>query len=194
MKFFNQRKIYFIKKDFQSRFILRFVVIATAWAAATVLLFAYLAKERLDTIRYSSYVDIKTTGDLLLPITVGAHIVSLFIFTGLLVYTIHSLWKNLSSPLKKIKTNISLIASGDLANNITLDSHEEFQDLAADLEGMRNALRVRFIRIKEHQEEMSLAASELDRSIHEGISPASPAMFLRDAVERMKADIDAFRC
>lgn len=189
---FNQRKVYFINKDFQSRFILRFVAIATVWAAATVLLFAYLARKRLDTIRYSSYVDIKTTGELLLPITVGAHIVSLFIFAGLLVYAINSLWKKLSSPLKKIKTNISQIAGGDLTNNVTLDSDEEFQDLAADLEGMRSALRARFINIKELQHELSLAVAELDRSIQEGISPSSPVAFLRDAAERMKADVEVF--
>jgi len=185
----NNRKIYFIKKDFQSRFILRFVVIATVWAATTVLLFTYLAKKQLDALRYSSYIDIKTTGDLLLPITVGAHIVSLLIFAGLLAYTIHSLWEKLSLPLKKIKINISHIAVGDLTNNITLDSDEEFQDMAADLEGMRIALRARFVRIKEQQQSLTAAVAELNRSIHVGTSLVFPIASLRDAVERMKVDI-----
>lgn len=190
----NQRKIYFIKKDFQTRFILRFVVIGTVWAAATVLLFAYLAKKRLDTLRYSSHVDIQTTSDLLLPITVGAHIVSLLIFACLLAYTIHSIWKKLDSPLNKIKINFTRMAGGNLVNNVTLDSDEEFQDLAVDLEGMRSALRARFIRIKEQQQGLALAAAELDRSIHEGISLVSPAASLRDAVARMKTDVEAFHC
>ena len=185
----NNRKIYFIKKDFQSRFILRFVVIATVWAATTVLLFTYLAKKQLNALRYSSYIDIKTTGDLLLPITVGAHIVSLLLFAGLLAYTIHSLWEKLSLPLKKIKTNISHIAVGDLTNNITLDSDEEFQDMAADLEGMRIALRARFVRIKEQQQRLAAAVAELNRSIHAGTSPVSPMASLRDSIERMKADV-----
>jgi methyl-accepting chemotaxis protein len=185
----NNRKIYFIKKDFQSRFILRFVVIATIWAATTVLLFTYLAKKQLDALRYSSYIDIKTTGDLLLPITVGAHIVCLLIFAGLLAYTIHSLWEKLSLPLKKIKTNISHIAVGDLTNNITLDSDEEFQDMAADLEGMRIALRARFVRIKEQQQRLAAAVAELNRSIHGKTSLVSPIASLRDAIERMKVDV-----
>lgn len=185
----KRRKKIYINKDFQSRFILRFVVIATTWAAATVLLFGYLAKKRLDAVRYSSYVDIKTTGDLLMPITVGAHIVSFLVFTGLLAYTIHSLWKKLSPPLKKIKTNITRIAGGDLTNAVTLDSDEEFQDLAADLEGMRSALHAIFMRIKEQQQNMAAAAAELDRSIHKGISLDSPAESLREAVKRMKDEI-----
>jgi len=185
----NNRKIYFIKKDFQSRFILRFVIIATIWAASTVLLFTYLAKKQLDALRYSSYVDIKTTGDLLLPITIGAHIVSLLIFVCLLAYTIHSLWEKLSLPLKKIKTNISLIAIGDLTQNIALDSGEEFQDMAADLEGMRIALRARFVRIKEQQQRLAAAVDELNRSIQAGTSLNAPIASLRDTIERVKVDV-----
>jgi methyl-accepting chemotaxis protein len=186
---FVKRKHYFINKDFQSRFILRFVAIATSWAAATVLLFAFLAKKRLDAVRYSSFVDIKTTGELLLPITVAAHIISTLIFAGLLAFTIHSLWKKLSPPLTKIKTGISRIAGGDLANTIALDSDEEFQHLAADLEGMRCALRARFMRIRDQQQRLAAAAAELNRSVHEGSSLDSPAASLRDAVAQMSADV-----
>jgi methyl-accepting chemotaxis protein len=189
---FNKRKIYFIKKDFQSRFILRFVAIATAWAAVSVSLFAYLAKKRLDSIRYSSYVDVKTTSDLLLPITISVHVISLLIFAGILASTIYSLWKRLSSPLQKIKSDISMIAIGDLTGRVTIDRDEEFQDLAEDIEGMRSALHKRIVRIKDHQRGLAMAVAELDRSTHEGISPGSSAAFLRDTVERMKAEVEAF--
>jgi hypothetical protein len=81
---FKIRKIYFIKKDFQTRFILRFVALATVWAAVTVMLFTYLAEKKLERLRFSSHFDITTTSELLLPITVGAHVVSLLMFACLL--------------------------------------------------------------------------------------------------------------
>ena len=186
------RKTYFIKKDFQSRFILRFVAIATIWAVASVFLFAYLAKNRLDAIRYSSYVDIKTTGDLLLPVTISAHVISLIIFAGILAYTVYSLWKRLSSPLQKIKTDITRIAVGDLTGHVMVDRNEEFQDLAEDLDGMRSALRERIVGVKDHQRGLAAASVELARSINEGIDLAAPVASLRNAVARMKDDVNAF--
>ena len=62
----NKRRIYLCKKDFQSRFILRFVAVATVWAAVTGMVFAYLAGKKLDDLRYSSHFDItsnKQTAD-----------------------------------------------------------------------------------------------------------------------------------
>lgn len=187
------RKIYFIKKDFQSRFILRFVAVATLWAAATVLLFASLAKRRLDEVRYSSSIDITTTRELLLPITVAAHIVSLLIVAGILAYAIHALWRRLSAPLSTIKSGIAGIARGELAREITLGKDEEFQDLAADLDGMRSSLRDRMIRIKEQQRALDAAAVELNRAVLEGKPPATAAASLQLAVERLREEVNAFR-
>lgn len=189
----KNRKIYFIKKDFQSRFILRFVSVATLWAAATVLLFASLAKRRLEEVRYSSSIDITTTRELLLPITVAAHIVSLLIVAGILAYAIHALWRRLSAPLSTIKSGIAGIARGELAREIVLGKDEEFQDLAADLNGMRSALRDRLIRIRKQQQELAAAAVELNRTALEGKPPAPASASLQLAVEKLREELNAFR-
>jgi methyl-accepting chemotaxis protein len=189
---FNYRKIYFIKKDFQSRFILRFVAIASVWAAATVLLFAYLAEKRLEEIRYSTHITIKTTSELLMPSTISAHVVSLLIFAGILAYTMRSLWQRLSVPLFTIKKELQRIAGGDLMSEVALREHDEFQDLAADLDTMRSKLRERIVRIKERQQSVSAAAAEINRSVLKGKPSLSHAVSLQSALERMKGDVHAF--
>ncbi len=186
------RKKYFIDKDFQSRFILRFVAVAAIWAAATIMLFSYLAGKRLDAIRYSSYIDIKTTSELLLPVTVGVHVISLLVFAAILATTINSLWKRLSPPLYSIKKDIMRIGGGDLASEVSLSKEEEFQLLAEELDGMRRGIREKIVRLKEQQAVLSAAADELVRSTL-GEKPSLPsATSLRAAVERMKADLQAF--
>jgi methyl-accepting chemotaxis protein len=189
---FDNRKIYFIKKDFQTRFILRFVAIATAWAAVTVMLFAYLAEKKLERLRFSSHINITTTSELLMPITLGAHVVSLLIFAGILAYTIHALWKRLSPPLYDIKKDIARIAGGELASEVTLRENDEFQDLAADLDMMRRELREKIIRINEQQRVLSNAVAELSGSIIKGNPSLADAASLRSAVARMKEDLQAF--
>ena len=190
---FNNRKIYFIDKDFQSRFILRFIAVATVWATASVMLFAYLAGKRLDSIRYSSHIDVSTMKELLLPITVGAHTVSLLLFAGILAYTISALWRRLSPPLYSIKKDITRIAGGDLMSEVSLSKEEEFQDLAAEVDGMRKELREKIVRIQEQQPLLSAAAVDFSNSILEGNPSLSHIAALQTSVERMKEHVRALR-
>jgi len=189
----SKRKIYFIKKDFQSRFILRFVAVSTVWPAASVLLFFYLTNKKLEIIRYSSHIDIKTTSELLMPVTIGALAVSLLIFAGILGYAIHTLVHRLSGPLGQIGRDLSRMAGGDLTSDIILREKDEFQDLAADLEEMRKELRARIARIKEQQAALSAAAAELGRSVREGNTSPQHVAFLESAVARMKEGVHAFQ-
>ncbi len=189
---FDNRKIYFINKDFQSRFILRFVAVATTWAAATIMLFIYLAGKRLDAIRYSSHIDIKTMSELLLPVTVGVHVISLLAFAGILATTISSLWKRLSPPLYSIKKDIVRIAGGDLASEVSLSKDEEFQQLATDLDAMRRGIREKIVRLKEQQAILSSAADELVGSTLGGNPSLPSAASLQAAVERMKGAVQVF--
>jgi methyl-accepting chemotaxis protein len=156
------------------------------------MLFAYLAGKRLDAIRYSSYIDIKTTSELLLPVTVGVHVISLLVFAGILATTINSLWKRLSPPLYSIKKDIVRIAGGDLASEVSLSKGEEFQYLATDLDGMRRGIREKIVRLKERQAVLSVAADELVRSTLGGKPSLPSAASLQSAVERMKQDVQAF--
>lgn len=189
---FGKRKIYFINKDFQSRFILRFVAVATIWAAATIMLFVYLTGKKLDAIRYSSHIDIKTTSELLLPVTVGVHAVSFLVFAAILAYTINALWKRLSPPLYSIKKDIMRIAGGDLASEVSLSKDEEFQHLATDLDAMRIGIREKIVLLKERQVMLSSAADELVKSTLGGNPSVSSAASLKAAVDGMKGDVRAF--
>lgn len=189
-----KRKIYFIQKELQSRFILRFVALATLWAVTTVMLFAYIAGKKLDELRYSSHIDLQTTSELLLPIAVMTHVLSLLIFAGLLAYTIHSLWQNLSAPLAAIKRNIERIAKGDLAGSVVLRKKDEFQDLAAEMDLMRRGLQEKIARIKEQQRDLSAAADGLSVSILQKDTSLPHAASLQSAVVQMKETVQAFHC
>ena len=189
----NQRKIYFIKKDFQSRFILRFVAIATVWAVGTVMLFAYLAGNRLEIFRFSSHVNVATTSDLLMPITLGTHGITLLLFAFFLVYSIHALWKSLATPLSSIKNDIARLANGDLSHTISLRESDKFNDLAMDLERMRQGLREKIMPLNERQRELTDAAAKLNGAIVSGDALAGHADTLLAAVARMQKELEGFQ-
>lgn len=188
----GKRRNFFIKKDFQSRFILRFVFIETIWAAVTALVFTYLAGKKLDDLRYSSHIDSTSASEILMPITVGAGVISLLIFVCLLAYTIHSLWQRISLPLADIKKGLNKIAGGDLSYEVALRKNDEFQDLAMDLDRMRSGLRDKIIALKEQVQVLSAGADELAASIHEGSPSMMSIASLQSAVEQMKHRMQAF--
>ena len=186
------RKIYFIKKDFQTRFIVRFVVTTTVWAAAAVSLFALLGSRRLQEVLYSPHINIRTTMELLMPSALQAHVISLALFAAILVYAIYALWKRLSVPLYCLKKDLARVSSGDLGSGITLREGEEFRDLASDLDGMRNGLRQKFARVKDAHETLSAAASDLERAVLKGRPSAQHVASLSSAVERIKEELNGF--
>jgi methyl-accepting chemotaxis protein len=189
---FMNRKIYLIKRDFQMRFILRFVITATVWAAATVVLFVMMAEKRLEEIRYSTHIALRTTSAVLLPTALIAQLVTLLIFGAILAYSIRSLWKRLTIPLFSIKKDIMGMAIGDLVSPVTVGG-EEFHDLAGDLDRMRKELREKIVRIKERQSALSIAAAALQKSILKGKPSESLASMLRESIAGMNEEIHVFK-
>lgn len=190
---FLNRRIYFIKKDFQSRFILRFVGIATLWAVATVTLFSLYAEQRIEEVRYSGHIAVTTTAQLLMPSVLNAQGLSLLIFAGLVAYTVSSLWKALAAPLADIKRSIRTISTGDLVNPVAVRSGEEFQDLAADIDRMRNDLRKKVNILKDRQKELAVVAGGMAKSVYKNIPSPADAATLKTTIERMKEELHAFR-
>lgn len=186
------RRVYFIKKDFQARFIVRFVLSTTIWAVATVSLFTFIAERRLDDVLYSPHINIQSSIELLMPSVFLAHVISVLLFTAILVYAISALWRRLSRPLYSLKKDVARIAAGDLVGGVSLGEEEEFQDLAIDLDEMRTGLRQKFIRLKDGKDALTEAALELERAVWKGGPSVNHAAAMKKAVDRLKGELDGF--
>ena len=190
----NRRRNYFINKDFQSRFILRFVLTTTFWAVAAITLFAYFAGKRLHDALYTSHLKISSPGELLLSSAVGAQAISLVLFVVLLAYAIYTLRKKLSIPLYMLRKDIARIAGGDLATGVSLRAEDEFQDLASAMDVMRKGLDEKLIKIKEGHAGLSSAVSGLQKAVLKGDPSANAVGSLKEAAARMKEELNGFSC
>ena len=188
----NRRRNYFINKDFQSRFILRFVLTTTVWAIAAILLFTYFAKKKLEEALYSSHLTVSSPGELLLSSTVFAHAIALVLFVFLLAYAVYTLWKKLSFPLYMLKKDLARIAGGDLVTEVSLREEDEFQDLAAEVNAMRKELDSKLVKIKDGHAALAAAVSELRRAVLRDNPSSTPVGPLKEAIERMKEGLNAF--
>ena len=186
------RRVYFINKDFQSRFIIRFVITTTVWALAAVALFTFIAGKRLEDVLYSPHISIQSSVELLMPSAFQAYVLSLILFTGILIFAFRALWKRLSLPLYSMKKDIARIAAGDLASGVSLREDEEFQELAFDLDGMRSRLRNKFSLLKERRAALSESVAELEKAVWKGTPSISHVAAVKKAAEQLKGDLDGF--
>ena len=188
----NRRRQYFIMKDYQTRFMLRFALVTLLWSAAAAALFAWFAGQRLEEAMYSSHVNVTSATQLLLPSALHAEGLALVFFSFLLTYAIHDLGKKISVPLFMLKRDLARIAAGDLLTPVALRPEDEFQELASDVEGMRKELGLKFSRVKERHEALALAVSGLDRAFLQGKPLAEHADGIRSAAARLKEELNAF--
>jgi methyl-accepting chemotaxis protein len=190
----NRRRNYFINKDFQGRFILRFVLTTTLWAVAAITFFAYFGKKRLQEALYTTHLKASSPGELLLSSAATAYALALVLFVVLLAYAVYSLRKKLSAPLYMLGKDMARIADGDLVTEVSLRDEDEFQELASDVDTMRKELDQKLIRIKEAHTALSSAVSELQRAALKGDPSANHIDPLKNAVTRMKEALNAFTC
>jgi len=190
----NRRRNFFIHKDFQSRFILRFVSTTTLWAVAAIALFAYFSKKRLQDALYTTHFKVSSPGELLLSSTISAYTIALVLFIALLAYAISTLRKKHLTPLYMLKKDISRIAGGDLVTEVSLREEDEFQDLASDVNAMRKELCRNLVKIKEGQVALSSAISELQRAVLQEQPATDHVVSIKEAVARMKEHLNVFTC
>lgn len=188
----NRRRIIFINKDFQGRFVLRFVITTTLWAVAAITLFAYFAGKRLQDALYTTHLKATSPGELLLSSTVTAYAIALVLFVALLAYAVYTLRKRNMVPLYMLKKDISRIAAGDLVTPVFLREEDEFQDLATDVDAMRRELERKLAEIKEGHAAFSSAISGLQKAVLKGNPSADQVVPLKEAVTRMKEGLNAF--
>ncbi len=190
----NRRRNYFINKDFQSRFILRFVLTTNLWAIAAIAFFAYFGRKRLQEALYTTHLKASSPGELLLSSALSAQAIALVLFVLLLAYAIYTLRKKLSVPLYMLKKDLAGIADGDLVAAVSLREEDDLQELATDMDVMRKELGRKLIKIKQGHMVLSSAVFELQRAILKGNPSADQVGALKEAVIRMKEELNAFTC
>ncbi len=159
-----RRRNYFINKDFQGRFVLIFVALASIGGLMAVGLFNYLAQKRIDLIMYSIHIPAKRINELLSSDMLYANLFSFFIVLFFLIAAINRLSLSISGPLYRIRKDLKEIARGDLSFNITLRYKDEFKDFASELNNMIENLREYFTQTGKDIEIIDRYVREIERN------------------------------
>ena len=126
----NKRRIYFIDKSFQAKFILKFCALVVLGGLLTIGLLYFLAMQSTTVSFVNSRVVVRTTADFLLPVLVQtvAVVVVVVGFATVIVTLLVS--HKIAGPLYRFKKVMTDLQEGDFSQDFRIRHLDQLQDLA----------------------------------------------------------------
>lgn len=156
---------YFIKKEFQSKFIIKFCLIVILGAIISgIILFAY-TNQRLGNTYLESLNALKVLNDNLISNLIYTSLITvIFISIVTIVITLFASHK-IAGPLYRLERSTEAIGNGDFTIETRLRENDEITGVASALNEMAGKLRSKMIDIKKELEEVKDSSADIESTI-----------------------------
>jgi len=153
--FKNRRRNYFIKKKFQSFFIIKFCILVILGAVLSGIIVYKMSSSTVTTSFENSRLKIKSTAEYILPaVVLSSTIVVVTIGLATIVVTLFTSHR-IAGPLYRIEKDLEQLSSGNLTVRFRVREGDEIKALAVGLDSMSQKLRADMDSIKHSVDEMA---------------------------------------
>jgi len=137
----HRRKKYFINKEFQIKFIVKFCILVIIGAVISGLFIYFMATSTLTTAFENSRLVIKSTADYILPsVLLASSVMIVIVGIAAILVTLFASHK-IAGPLFRMEKEIKEIAQGNLNIDFHLRKNDQLKKLAMSLQEMTNSLK-----------------------------------------------------
>ena len=148
----RRRRIVYIQKEFQRKFILKFCLVALcAMVVASLLLYALSKNTMTATYRYH-HLALQRTGEAILPSLLVTNLIVLVVFLAATIMVTLYVSHKIGGPLYHLKKSLEAIGNGDLITLVRLREHDQLMDFAATINQMTGNLKERVSQIEREVE------------------------------------------
>lgn len=162
---YDRRKIHFIKKRVQVRFMALFCLLVLLGSVAMGGALYYLIDKRLTETLYQSHIKIRMVGEIVGPVIFNINtIVSLMVIVlaFILAYTVT---RRVEKQVLPFMDFAERLGRGDLTLEVPYPNHDLMEDLTIYLNSMIRVLRGRFDLMREHLSSIKNLAEGLEEKI-----------------------------
>jgi methyl-accepting chemotaxis protein len=159
----NQRRIIFINKAFQGRFILNVLLLILLSGLCSALLVYWITGGDLQAESQTAHENITNALDHLGISLVLSNLAAMLIVGALAVFMVLYASHKIAGPLYRFEKICHQIGDGQLDAMTALREHDQLQDLGTAFTGMVDKLRQRHIRQLELIEKITLHIDELEK-------------------------------
>ena len=155
-----KRSSYFIKKEFQFKFILRFCLLVLIGAVISTGLLFLFSQGTLTSSFQQSRLIIKNTGLAILPSVVYTNLITLALITLATIIVTLFVSHKVAGPMFRFEKELKAIGEGDLTKKIMLRKKDQIKDMADCLNNMVVSLREKILDIQTEVEHIRNFASQ----------------------------------
>lgn len=157
-----KRRIYFIEKKFQTKFILKFCGLVAAGALLTIGILYFLSSKSTTVTIVDSRVMVRATSDFLLPILIQTVLIVMLLVGLATVFVTLFVSHKISGPLYHFKKTMEDLEKGDFSSDFRIRCLDQLQSLAETFNAMIgktrnqvNLIKTNFLSLKEKLNSLS---------------------------------------
>jgi len=162
---FFRRRNYFIKKNFQVNFTVKFLIIILIEAFLAAGLFLYMSKGTLTTGYLGSELRIARTYDFFLPMLLLSNLIIVGISAVIGIAVLIFLSHRIAGPLYRFENILDAIKKGDLTQRFKLRENDQFVELANSINEHTDTLDKNMGHLKAGVMEFSQLASKMQTAM-----------------------------
>jgi methyl-accepting chemotaxis protein len=186
-----KRRILFIERAFQLKFIAKVTAVAVLGTGLTGGLLYFLADKEFGRAFYSAHYQARSSWELLLPAVLFSSFVSMFLVAAVAVFMTLYDSHRIGGPLYRFKANLETVAKGDLMLVTRLRDGDELQALTEAMNGMTQSLGGLVRAVRDGEGQVADALARLRAAAGGGADAAWAEV--GTAQERLRAALRAFR-
>jgi methyl-accepting chemotaxis protein len=184
-----RRRQYINDAGYQMKIVIVFVMITLLVNIISIGVFNYIALQQMEDVIWSSHINIKTTGEIMNSLFIYVNMINVCFITCMLVLMGYWMIRKTAAPLMSMSADIHNMTGGDLMSAIALRKKDEFQDVAVEIDTMRESMRGRIERISAQHNEVSASIKKLGGLKGHSASLAAESEIIREKVKRLEEEI-----
>ena len=164
----NRRKNYFIKKEFQAEFILKFCALVLLTAIISAALIYLFLSHSVTTVFENSRIIIKQSTDFIMPGLILSSLVSVILVSLATIIIVLFISHRIAGPLYKVENSLEKMGKGDVSFDIYFRKGDEakilsevFNKSRQNLNGMIGDIKKEFRLLTKEVEEVKKISGKL---------------------------------
>jgi methyl-accepting chemotaxis protein len=145
----HRRKTYFIKKDFQFKFILTFCAVMLGGVIISTALLFFFSQDTLTSSFTHSRLVIRSTGSAILPAVIYTNLIILGLISLATIFVTLMISHKIAGPLFRFEKELTDIGGGNLTRKIYLRKEDQMGAMADGLNSMVETLHGKMVEIRD---------------------------------------------
>ncbi len=142
-KEYYQRKQFYISKQFQSRFIMKFCLLVVVGAVISTALLLFFSQNTLTSSFQNSRLTIQNTAQTIMPSVIYTNLISLVLISVAAIFITLFISHKIAGPLYRLEQSLKQLEEGDLTQKVHLRKYDQITGVAETLSQTINGLHAK---------------------------------------------------